>query len=50
LVAAAIFASALTALTQLLSHPWRAADAPWKPVIGISGPTQLVVDYAPRSN
>jgi cytochrome P450 len=42
-------AEALTTMTQLLSHPRRIADAPWKPVTGISGPTQLVVDYAPRT-
>jgi cytochrome P450 len=41
-------AEALTAMTQLLSHPRRTADAPWKPVAGISGPTQLIVDYTPR--
>lgn len=41
-------AEALTTLTQLLSHPRRATDAPWKPIIGISGPTELIVDYAPR--
>ena len=43
-------AEALTTLTQRLSHPRRTADAPWKPVIGISGPTELIVDYAPRPN
>jgi cytochrome P450 len=43
-------AEALAALTQMLSHPRRTADAPWKPVTGISGPTQLIVDYAPRPN
>jgi cytochrome P450 len=41
-------AEALIAMTQLLSHPRRTADAPWKPVAGISGPTQLIVDYTPR--
>ena len=40
---------ALTTMTQLLSHPRRTADAPWKPITGISGPTQLVVDYCPRN-
>lgn len=43
-------AEALVALTQLLSHPRRAGDARWKPVTGISGPTQLIVDYSPRPN
>ena len=43
-------AEALTTLTQMLSLPRRSVDAPWKPVIGISGPTELIVDYAPRPN
>jgi len=42
-------AEALGAMTQLLSCPSRTTNAPWKPVTGISGPTQLVVDYCPRS-
>jgi cytochrome P450 len=43
-------AEALTVMTRVLSRPHRFADAPWKPVTGISGPTQLIVDYAPRPN
>ncbi len=39
---------ALIALTRLLGPPQRAADAAWKPVTGISGPTQVIVNYAAR--
>jgi cytochrome P450 len=42
-------AEALTALTRMLCCPRRSPDAPWKPVTGISGPTQLIVDYTPRN-
>ncbi len=42
-------AEALTALTRMLRCPRRSADAPWKPVAGISGPTQLIVDYTLRN-
>jgi cytochrome P450 len=41
-------AEALTPLTQMLSRPRRVAEAPWKPVAGISGPTQLIVEYSSR--
>jgi cytochrome P450 len=40
---------ALTVMTQLLSHPRRLADAPWKPITGISGPVQLLVDFVSRN-
>ncbi|HME76467.1 MAG TPA: cytochrome P450 [Mycobacterium sp.] len=43
-------AEALTVMTRMLSRPHRFGDAPWKPIAGISGPTQLIVDYAPRPN
>jgi cytochrome P450 len=42
-------AEALTVMAQMLSHPRRVADAPWKPIAGISGPTRLVIEYGPRS-
>ncbi|MEE3064449.1 MAG: cytochrome P450 [Actinomycetota bacterium] len=42
-------AEALAALAQMLTCPRRVGDAPWKPIAGISGPTQLVVDYLPRA-
>jgi cytochrome P450 len=41
-------AEALIALTQQLGPPRRAVDTPWKPITGISGPTQLIVDYVRR--
>ncbi len=42
-------AEALTVLTRTIGRPRRAAGGAWKPVTGISGPTQLVVDYGPRA-
>ncbi|MCV7413274.1 cytochrome [Mycobacterium florentinum] len=41
-------AEALTVMTQMLSRPRLAADAPWKPISGISGPRRLIVDYTSR--
>ena len=38
-------AEALKILAQRLSNPGRVAQAPWKPLLGMSGPTSLPIEF-----
>jgi len=39
---------ALRVLTQHLPNPRRVGPAPWNPIIGISGPTTLPIEFETR--
>jgi cytochrome P450 len=39
---------ALRMITRHMPNPRRVGPAPWKPIIGISGPTTLPIEYATR--
>jgi hypothetical protein len=38
-------AEALTVITRLVPNPHRAGPAPWKPLLGITGPTTLPIEF-----
>jgi cytochrome P450 len=38
-------AEALTTVTRCLTNPRRAGPAPWKPILGLSGPTRLPIAF-----
>ncbi len=40
-------AEALTILAQRLGNPRRTGPAPWKPLLGMSGPTSLLIEFDP---
>jgi cytochrome P450 len=40
---------ALKILTRRIRHPRRVGPAPWKPLLGMSGPTSLHVEFDPSS-
>jgi cytochrome P450 len=39
-------ADALTILTRRIAHVRRVGPAPWKPILGMSGPTSLALEFA----
>ncbi len=40
-------AQALTVITRRMPNPHRAGPAPWKPLVGITGPTTLPIEFDP---
>jgi cytochrome P450 len=40
-------AEALRVMTRRMPHPRRTGAAPWKPIMGISGPTTLPIEFDP---
>jgi cytochrome P450 len=40
-------AQALTVITQRMPNPHRTGPAPWKTIIGITGPTTLPIEFDP---
>jgi cytochrome P450 len=40
-------AEALTVITRRMPNPHRAGAAPWKPLLGITGPTTLPIEFDP---
>ena len=38
-------AEALTVMTRRMPNPRRAGPAPWKPIVGITGPTSLPIEF-----
>lgn len=38
-------AEALRILTQRIPQPHRVGDAPWKPMLGVTGPTTLALEF-----
>jgi cytochrome P450 len=46
-LARAELAQALTVMTQPMHNPRRTGPAPWKPIIGISGPTEVHIEFDP---
>ena len=39
------FAEALRILASRIPEPHRVGDAPWKPMLGMTGPTSLLVEF-----
>src|SRR6202035_3185058 len=44
-LARAELAEALTVITRRMPNPRRSGPAPWKPLIGITGPTSLPIEF-----
>jgi cytochrome P450 len=41
-------AEALTVITRRMPNPHRSGPAPWKPLLGITGPTTLPIEFDTR--
>ena len=41
-------AEALTVMTERMPHPRRTGPAPWKPIVAITGPTTVPIEFEAR--